>query len=81
MEKIAGPSGRTVYGHSPAAIVGLSPTDCGVSLCVITNPLEYGGLSPCWAAEPEKIINKMWKRLPSSTNNFQFKDNTYKEHV
>jgi hypothetical protein len=31
-----------------------SPTDCGASLCVIKKPRERGGLSPRWAAEPEK---------------------------
>jgi hypothetical protein len=33
-----------------------SPTDCGASFCVITQPRERGGHSPRWAAEPEKII-------------------------
>jgi hypothetical protein len=31
-----------------------SPTDCGVSLCMIKKPRGRGGHSPCWAAEPER---------------------------
>jgi hypothetical protein len=39
------------------SLVQRSPTDCGASLCVITEPCERGGHSPRWAAEPERIIN------------------------
>jgi hypothetical protein len=38
------------------SLVKRSPTDRGVSLCVITKPRGRGGHSPHWAAEPEKII-------------------------
>jgi hypothetical protein len=38
------------------SLVQKSPTECGASLCVITKPLERGGHSPRWAAEPEKNI-------------------------
>jgi hypothetical protein len=39
------------------SLVQRSPTDCGVSQCVITKPCGRGGHSPCWGAQPEKIIN------------------------
>jgi hypothetical protein len=38
------------------SLVQRSPADCGASLCVIKKPRGRGGHSPCWAAEPEKII-------------------------
>jgi hypothetical protein len=37
-------------------LVQRSPTDCDTSLCVTMKPRERGSHSPCWAAEPEKII-------------------------
>jgi hypothetical protein len=37
-------------------LVQRSPTDCGAPLCVIKKPRGWGGHSPRWAAEPEKII-------------------------
>jgi hypothetical protein len=37
------------------SLVQRSPTDSGVSLCVIKEPRGRGGHSPGWAAEPEKI--------------------------
>jgi hypothetical protein len=36
------------------SLVQRSPTDCGVSLCVIKKPRDRGGHSPRWAAETEK---------------------------
>jgi hypothetical protein len=33
------------------------PYRIGATLCVITEPREWGGHSPRWAAGPEKIIN------------------------
>jgi hypothetical protein len=36
-------------------LVQRSPTDCGVSLCVIKKPRGRGDHRPRWAAEPEKI--------------------------
>jgi hypothetical protein len=37
-------------------LVQRSPTDCGASFCLIKKPRERGGHSPCWAAEPEKMM-------------------------
>jgi hypothetical protein len=39
------------------SLVQRSPTNCGMSLCVIKKPRRWGGYSLCWAAVPEKIIN------------------------
>jgi hypothetical protein len=41
------------------SLIQRSPTDWGASLCVLTIPRGRGGHSPRWAAEPEKIMNKM----------------------
>jgi hypothetical protein len=38
------------------SLVQRSPTDCGASLCVITEPLERGGHSVRWAAERQEGI-------------------------
>jgi hypothetical protein len=52
------------------SLVQRSSTDCGASLCVIKKPREREGHSPCWAAEPEKIIiimaplwNHLWRNF------------------
>jgi hypothetical protein len=34
-------------------LVQRSPTECGVSLCVIYKPRELGGPGPRWAVAPE----------------------------
>jgi hypothetical protein len=44
------PTGRSV--------VQASPTDCGVSLCGIYKPREWGGSGPCWTVAPEN--NNKW---------------------
>jgi len=36
------------------SLVQRSPTECGVSLCVIKNPQKWGGHGPRWAAAPKK---------------------------
>jgi hypothetical protein len=50
------------------SFVQRSPNDCGGSLCAITKPLERGGHSPRWAAEPEKIKKNITQLL---LNDFQ----------
>jgi len=37
-------------------LVQRSPTDCGASLCVISNPQKGRGHGPGWAATPEEKI-------------------------
>jgi hypothetical protein len=38
------------------SLVQRSPTDCGVSLCVIQEPENLGDSGPRWAVVPEKIL-------------------------
>jgi hypothetical protein len=41
------------------SLVQRSPTDCGVSLCVIYKPQECGGSGLRWAVAPEREKNPM----------------------
>ena len=44
-----------------------SPTDCGVSLCVIKKPRGWGGLDPLGAVAP-KTNKQVMKKPPTFTN-------------
>jgi hypothetical protein len=47
------------------SLVQRSPTDCGVSMCVISEPRALGGSGPRWAVAPEtkkKILQQYRSR-------------------
>jgi hypothetical protein len=63
-----------------SSLVQRSPTEYGVSLCVIMKPRELGGHSPRWAAEPEKnvIVTKFCINQPFRLYVGTFNDGTLK---
>ena len=58
---------RCIPGHCPHIDMDSldregtgSPSDCGVPLCVIWKPQEWGGPGLRWAVEPSKKKYKLW---------------------